>query len=123
MSNQKVYYWSGAVDKKYEVKAIPAGKHQLVNFAIEKGKTYRDDMDGICYTIHSDTPFCIYITDGKNTVAHLHAEEVLKYWHSTLNEAVAKAKEYATEESSIYYVYKVSDNLYDISTLKLIHKR
>jgi len=114
MSNPKVYYWCGAVDKKYEVKVIPCGTQKLINFATKQSKTHRDDMDGIVYNFYSDTSFVIHISSGKNTIAHLDSEETLKYWYSTLDDAVKKAKSWLHEEGDRYYVYKTADNLYEM---------
>lgn len=122
MSDKKAYYWGGAVDKKYEVQVIPQGKNQLVNFAMTKGKTCRDDMDGISYRIYCDTPFMIYITKGKYTVVSMHSEETIKFWYSTLGDAVDCAKELVYREGDSYYIYKVVDNLYEMFTSKMKYR-
>lgn len=122
MSNKKAYYWSGAVDKKYKVKIIPQGKNQLVNFAMKKDETFRDDMDGISYRIYCDTPFMIYITKGKYTLVSMHSEETIKFWCSTLDDAADFAKELLYKKGDSYYIYKVVDNLYEMFMAEMKHR-
>ena len=64
--------------------------------------------------IHCDTPFFIYIINGRKTVAHLHAEETLKFWSSTIEDAVRKAKADIFKEGDKYHIYKKVDNLFEM---------
>lgn len=117
MEDKKAYRWSGAVNEKCLVKPIPLGDNELINFAIKKSKTYRDDMDGFSYTFYSDAPFEVYISDGNNTIAHLHSEEIIKYWYSTPEDAIEMARVCINETSiKAYYIYKRFDNFYEMFT-------
>lgn len=119
----KAYRWSGAVDNKFSVKPIKIGGNELINFAVKKSSTYRDDMGATSYNFYSDTNFDVYITDRNNTIAHLHASETIKYWHSTPEDAINMARA-CINGSAInnYYIYKTADNLYEIFTKEIQNK-
>lgn len=122
MSNKRnAYLWSGVVKSDLKVEVCPSSCRpgELVNLSVQSSETYRSDIDGVWVKIFCDNEFDVKITHKENLLMLMQSKEVLKYWCSTVEEAVERAKWLVSRNIPVYYIYKEAENYYTYYTVKL----
>lgn len=112
---RKAYIWSGVLrsDLKVEVGPIAGKPGELVNLSIQREKTYRDDIDGVHWSVYCDSEFDLRISHKSKLIMLLHSQEVRKYWKSTIEEALESARLLLCKNCPELYIYKKAENFYE----------
>lgn len=117
--SQKAYVWLGVVDVKCKIDVVPSKADTLQNLSIQSTRAYRTDFDGNVWHIHCDNEFDVLIRKSGKLIAIVSGKETVKFWYSSLEDAVNSAKDRFFDLFPVFYVHQYTDNYFTVDPCKM----